>query len=256
MKKSLTFLAAVTLLCGIAMPAQSVTINFDEFISSPPTQDPGTPYYDNPITDEYAAQGIHFKSGPDTPASLAITLYGGDIFTAVNWDGSNFPVLPPTTQFLGLDKPSGAYPTTGIAMEFDNFVTELSFEHRRSGNSLGSITTVNIALFDTTQADWESNPTFTDQFEAYVDPSEHGVIDADGWLPYSETELIPFNLAVFYSNKKFAIDNLSYYGQWDFDRDDDVDGKDLADFTNASSATIEEDELASLAAKFGSTEFL
>ena len=61
MKKLVAFLAAVILFCGIAMPAQSVTIDFDEFISSPPTQDLGTPYYDDPITDEYAAQGIHFS---------------------------------------------------------------------------------------------------------------------------------------------------------------------------------------------------
>jgi len=261
MKKLLTFLGAVTLLCGITLSAHAETVSFDEFDSNLPEQNPMTPYYDDPITEEYAAQGIHFKSGPDTPAGLGFTLYGGDIFSATysdsdgwatNWPGSNFPVLPPTSQYLGLDKPAGASPITGIVIEFDSFCTHLSFEYRRPGNNLTTFTSVNLIFFDTTLG-W--GPISQDNIEAYVDPSQHGIVDDDAWLPYFQDELPAFNVVLLYADKKFAIDNLSYYGQWDFDRDDDVDGKDLADFANASSATIEEDELASLAAKFGSTEF-
>ncbi|MFA5907073.1 MAG: hypothetical protein WC836_24315 [Desulfobacula sp.] len=255
MKKIFSFFTALILLSTMAVSLQARTITFDEFASNPSPQSSETFYYDDPITEEYAAKGVHFRSGPNTPAGLVnigISVFGGDVFTGTNWPGSDFPVLPPATQYLGMDKPAGANPMTGIVMEFDEFCTHLSFLHRRSGNTNTSVTSVNIIYFDTTKG-W--TPVFQDNISVYTDPSQWGIVDSDAWLPYSRNNLPAFNMVLFYADKKFAFDNLFFYGEWDANRDDNVDGRDLISFVNALGSTTELADIAALAAKFGSSDF-
>ena len=203
-------MSAAFLFVYSTMSAQAYTVSFDEY--------PIT-YYAYPITEEYSSLGIHFKSGDAaTPPLPGISsLYGGTVFDATSWDGSVFPVLPPVSQYLGLDKPQGETVVTGIAIEFDTLSTQLSFEYRRPGNNLYTYSDVNIYMFNTSVA-VDMVPVHTALIKAYTDPSKNKISDDDGWLPYSEKNLPEFNLVVFYSDKKFAIDNLSY------GKDEDGDG--------------------------------
>lgn len=213
MKRLLVFLFFCTYVTGISSLSHAVTVTFNEISSNPPAQNLGTPYYDNPISEEYAALGIHFRSGVDTPAALGFPspLFGGTIFNCIygitNWPNSVFPVTPPTNQYLGLDKPSGVYPITGIAIEFDRVIHQISFKYRRPGNNLYTYTRV-YATYYNTRINW--TPVHSEYFDAYVDPSKNGITDADGWLPYSKTGLPEFNLVVLSADKKFAIDNLTF----------------------------------------------
>lgn len=208
MKGLLFFLSVAFLSVCSSMSAQAYRVSFDEH---------PTTYYAYPITEEYSSSGIHFKSGPATPQLPGITsLYGGTVFDATSWSNSVFPVLPPTSQYLGLDKPQGETVITGIAIEFDNLSSQISFEYRRPGKSSDTYTDVNIYMFNTETS--TTDPVYGDQIRAYVDPSTNNISDDDGWLPYSKKDLPEFNLVVFYADKKFAIDNLSY------GKDEDGDG--------------------------------
>ncbi|SPD75360.1 exported hypothetical protein [uncultured Desulfobacterium sp.] len=211
MKSVLFFLSAALVSFCFTMPVQAYRVSFDEHPTS---------YYAYPITEEYSSLGIHFKSGAATPQLPGITsLYGGTVFDATSWPNSVFPVLPPASQYLGLDKPQGETVITGIAIQFDNFSTQLGFEYRRPGNNLYTYTDVSIYMFNTESS--TTDPVYGDQIRAYVDPSKNNIADDDGWLPYLKKGLPEFNLVVFFADKKFAVDNLSY--------GEDKDGDGVAD---------------------------
>ncbi|MCP3875114.1 MAG: hypothetical protein GY699_18420 [Desulfobacteraceae bacterium] len=275
MKKSIIFLIAIILLLGSTYPVRAEQVTFDEFPSSPSTQIVAIPYFEDPLTEEYSNKGIHFSSGAATPIFPEVIqvipdfkVWGGDVFTFGNWlPNSYFPVLLPTSQYLGLSKDQGETTWTGIVIDFNHPCRHLAFETRRPGSNTSRITNINVVFFNTEISELHND---SKAIKAYVDPFhyDHTIPgkdgypppvdeDGDGWIPYSwdaDTGLAAFNRVLLYSDKKFALENLTYYEQWDFNLDEKVDGSDLVEFINASFHT-DGDNLASFADRFGATQY-
>lgn len=255
MKKFFVFFVCIHVWMGQSASVNAEHITFDEFISSPAAQSESTPYYDDPISDEYVNRGVRFLSGVNTPALEGVdVLWGGDIFNATNWPNSYFPVLAPQTQYLGLTKDPGTSPLIGIVIEFDHLCRSLFFETRKSGNNSLTFANINVIFFNTESGD---ENIFTGSATAYVDPSKHEIVDDDAWLPYSwspKNGLPPFNRVLLVSDKKFAVENLIFFDQWDTDEDNDVDGEDILSLT-AGQANLSKDSVTEFADRFGITSF-
>lgn len=212
MKRLIVLLAAVACALGLLVPFSTSafeTITFDE-PSVTPALDDGTQ-----IGEEFASLGIHFLTDTSSLTDPAIQFFRSTILppgtdNAIFW----YPTIPPapedypypTTQYLALDKPQGESVTTGVAMQFDAPCTNMSFIYRRPGSN-DTTTAITIALFDTSQSD---QPFYTTQITAYVFTPDHLDPDHDGWQLFSVDVPAPFDLILFYADKKFAIDNLAF----------------------------------------------
>ncbi len=192
LKRSL-FLLSVALLMGFCAPAGAATITFDEYSS-----------YGNPITDEYAAQGLHFRSGAATPSGMGfpMALYGGSSYAWNTWtwpSTTTFLDPQPTSKYLGLSKPQGQTVLTGIAMGFDDLSTALSFEYKRPGSNASATALINVIFYNTLTNGWSA--VASDQITAHT---------TGAWLTYSANPSLEFNWVALVSDKKFAIDNLTF----------------------------------------------
>jgi hypothetical protein len=194
MKKISIFLCFVALLFGISQSAgAATTITFDENLT-----------FGIPITDEYAAQGVHFRSGSATPSGLGFPndLFGGSVFASNTWSWpttTTFLDPQPTSKFLGLSKPQGQTVLTGIAMGFDDLCTGLSFEYKRPGANANATALINVIFYNTVTNGWTA--VTADQITAHT---------TGPWLTYAANPSLEFNWVALVSDKKFAIDNLTF----------------------------------------------
>lgn len=207
------------------------------------------------IRDDYGDIGIYFITNTRSFTDPAIRFYRSTILPAgeendIFWypdvitypevipDGYPLTTYPyPETQYLAMDKSDDDPLTTGVALGFNYFCTEITFNFRRPGanDRTGDIT---IAFFDVTLG---KTAFHTEQVTSYTFPPTSEDPDLDGWQEYTSDAPFPFMLVLLYSNKKFAIDNLSITKDPDNDMllsinyypdDDNAEGSDTDNKSN------------------------
>ena len=171
MKKILAFCGCLVVVFALCMPAQAVTITFDEY-------PPGTE-----ITDLYKDIGVYFAPPMGAPGHDAEITEGG------TWGitGNNGP------QFLGCDGIVGDFgKSSGFVFEFDVLLTSFSFDFT-IGNGTTTTNQLNVWPVRNGQPAW---------FDTRLVP----LPVVNQWVTVNLSDVLPFEAVVIFVGTDDATD--------------------------------------------------